>query len=606
MGGAVSRLDETDWDVADGGLESADQTIDGAPPTTSYQTYHLIKKAVLASQRGFDVTDSQSNLVYSVKPSPGTIAGFDVLGVGSATSDVYLLRVTADLARRTWIVYRFDQPVFENQQPDTAATEKFAMEQTAASSATDDLDSSSSSSSQPATRLRLLYKVCSVTVSWSRYMAVAAQYGPPTADQLLDYEASREKQQQRLRHGEESSSSIASSVASALGFQRNNKQTDEGLVLEASSSSSSSDLGLNLTKETSRNGSRLEIEKQQIAEAALEVDDATHANVPVFTAKDGEDSTLNSAPAGRCDKEKAGTNSSPDVRPDALGMCDSGEDVPSTVPEATSMQEIGASFSADTSVSEIHTSASMPELALDGAASPASSGAIRSWWKRKCESFQSNSKSASVSIHGSSGIEKATSAESSQKSSFFGNSKPSLGDNPLEGVVDLDKPLTMCQEIYTKLIGNHQTMRIPKSKALMLLKQDMEQHLREENEKTGSKCDKLGVSQAVADVSILAASRNGEESIDPSESDRAAGQEKTKAKPETSEEYKESEDSEDQPASAPPVDEPLFAYWHWDNSFRTHKVKMHLVKGADLALHVVLAVLVNQVRYERNAIAATV
>ena len=599
MGGSVSRLDETDWDVADGGLESSDQTIDGAPPTASYQTYYLIKKAVLASQRGFDVTDSQSNLVYTVKPCPGTIAGFDVLGVGSATSDVYLLRVTVDLTRRTWMVYRFDQPVFENQRPDTAATEKFAMEQSVASSPTDELDSSSSSSAQP-TRLRLLYKVCSVTVSWSRYMAVAAQYGPPTKAQVLDYEANREKQQQ-LRHGGESSSSIASSVKSALGFQRNDKQTDGGLVLEAStSSSSSSDLGLNLSKETSKNVSPLEFE------GALEVDAGTHANVPVFTAKDGEDSTLNSASAVKRDKQKAVTNSSPKVRP---GSCDSDEDVAPTVQEAKSMKEINASSSAEASVPGIHTSASMPELAQDGEASPASSGAIRSWWKRKCESFQSNSKSAPVSIHGSSGIDNATSAESSQKSSIFGNSKPSLDDNPLEGVVDLDKPLTMCQEIYTKLIGNHQTMRIPKSKALMLLSQDVEQHLREENKNDGSaltsKSDKVGVSQAVVNLPILAASRNGEGSIDPSDSDRAAGQERTKAQPETSEEYKESDDTEHQPASAPPVDEPLLAYWHWDNSLRTHKVKMHLVKGADLALHVVLAVLVNQVRYERNAIAAS-
>jgi len=47
--------------------------------------------------------------------------------------------------------------------------------------------------------------------------------------------------------------------------------------------------------------------------------------------------------------------------------------------------------------------------------------------------------------------------------------------------------------------------------------------------------------------------------------------------------------------------DPLVAY-----SLHSHKMKMHLAKGADLALHIVVAVLVNQVRYERNAIAITI
>ena len=52
--------------------------------------------------------------------------------------------------------------------------------------------------------------------------------------------------------------------------------------------------------------------------------------------------------------------------------------------------------------------------------------------------------------------------------------------------------------------------------------------------------------------------------------------------------------------------QPLVGYWLWKNTVLTHKMRMHLAKNSDLALHVVLAVLVNQVRYERNAVALTV
>jgi len=53
-------------------------------------------------------------------------------------------------------------------------------------------------------------------------------------------------------------------------------------------------------------------------------------------------------------------------------------------------------------------------------------------------------------------------------------------------------------------------------------------------------------------------------------------------------------------------EQPLVAYWHWEHSLRSQKMKLHLAKGADLALHVVMAIIVNQVRYERNAIAMTI
>jgi hypothetical protein len=48
---------------------------------------------------------------------------------------------------------------------------------------------------------------------------------------------------------------------------------------------------------------------------------------------------------------------------------------------------------------------------------------------------------------------------------------------------------------------------------------------------------------------------------------------------------------------------PLVGYWFWKHTtfnFQQHKMHMHLAKNSDLALHVILAIIVNQVRSERN------
>lgn len=48
---------------------------------------------------------------------------------------------------------------------------------------------------------------------------------------------------------------------------------------------------------------------------------------------------------------------------------------------------------------------------------------------------------------------------------------------------------------------------------------------------------------------------------------------------------------------------PLVGYWAWKHNsfnFQQHKMILHLAKNSDLALHLVLAIIVNQVRSERN------
>ena len=52
--------------------------------------------------------------------------------------------------------------------------------------------------------------------------------------------------------------------------------------------------------------------------------------------------------------------------------------------------------------------------------------------------------------------------------------------------------------------------------------------------------------------------------------------------------------------------EPLVGFWNWDNTMRVHKMKMHVAQRSDLALHVVLAIVTNQLRLERNVVVTTV
>jgi hypothetical protein len=169
MGGATSKLEATDWSQADGQLQSARDCIDGAEPTKQAVVVYLTKKVVM-TQREFDVTDENCNLLYTTRAVPGTLACFDVLGPGL---DDFRLRVMVDLARRYWIVYRSAVPVFAGQQYDRMAKKKLLAQ-------VYDGDQTHVNSSA-------LYRAACVTVSWSRYMAVAVPYGPPTAEMLVAY-----------------------------------------------------------------------------------------------------------------------------------------------------------------------------------------------------------------------------------------------------------------------------------------------------------------------------------------------------------------------------------------------------------------------------------
>ena len=239
----------------------------------------------------------------------------------------------------------------------------------------------------------------------------------------------------------------------------------------------------------------------------------------------------------------------------------------------------------------------------------------------------------------------------------------------MEGVVRLDIPLVLCQEIYNKIIGNHQTTLVSKERVLELLQQDEAQHqLEKKNEESDGQNANDGedseLAREVMDSAAVVAStstgeilsqeattesfsksqngENGAAEIDLSSTgcgttDNEVDRELNHASPGGGvSESKSQEDEDDSPLNdgvaqnssneesiqtvAEPADvapdgtaaaekngeQPLVAYWAWENTLRTHKMKMHLAKGSDLALHVVLAIVVNQVRYERNAIAMTI
>ncbi|GAX24439.1 hypothetical protein FisN_4Lh579 [Fistulifera solaris] len=160
---------------------------------------------------------------------------------------------------------------------------------------------------------------------------------------------------------------------------------------------------------------------------------------------------------------------------------------------------------------------------------------------------------------------------------------------PMEGVLDLDNHLILCEEIYTRLIGNHQTSRVSKEQVLSLDQQDIAEHLKSNSKKTIE--DEASVSPLIMAQGRLMqpGGVNAQSTVMDDDSKAAAIVDERKGT------------LIDEVSSN--KEEPLVAYWKWEHSFHTQQMKMHLAKNSDLALHVVIAIIANQVRYERNAIA---
>lgn len=160
MGGGSSRFEETNWETATGKLTSPEETIDGAQPTKKHQVYYITKRGL--NQRDYDITDEDSNLVYTTKAVEGTLACFDLLGRGI---DDYKCRVEVDLARRYWVIYSFGVPAYGGQFVDMDATMRLK--------------------EGLGERLPCLYKRACLTVSWSRYYVIGSRYAAPPTDEDL-------------------------------------------------------------------------------------------------------------------------------------------------------------------------------------------------------------------------------------------------------------------------------------------------------------------------------------------------------------------------------------------------------------------------------------
>ena len=214
----------------------------------------------------------------------------------------------------------------------------------------------------------------------------------------------------------------------------------------------------------------------------------------------------------------------------------------------------------------------------------------------------------------------------------------------LEGVIQLDEaPILQCQEIYNKIIGNHQTSIVTKQDVITLLQLDRKEHEAEITE-TGLQEGKGGelYSQHVAvdnnggnqrhvvddnddNDSLVAAAVKEEQDFVANfsastgtaaqrisgwarklgfsqsfSSNDSAESELQQLKPGLREEVEanasldnitpgasSSSDptswysKQDQSKEIPP----LVGYWAWKNTIRTHKIQMHLAKNSDLALH---------------------
>lgn len=270
MGGASSRFEQTQWWNADGELIPASASkrklqeendfhttiIPTESPTKSLQIFDIIKCKGITSQRDFEIRDGNQKVIFVTRPVPGTMAWFDLLRPGSAdepelneadeekveeekettntekdsrqgwgeeitedtttpeqappprqqNDDELLLRVQVDENRRTWIIYSYT-PVFQGQLP-AMLPERKGLEE----------------------GLKL-YKSCCITLSWSKYLALAARYGPPT--KLQDFWEEGDDDEDHSEHESEPDASFVEKIMFTKADTIAAKKRDDDVNLTA-------------------------------------------------------------------------------------------------------------------------------------------------------------------------------------------------------------------------------------------------------------------------------------------------------------------------------------------------------------------------------------
>jgi len=524
MGGSSSRFAETDWNKADGKLCSAEQTLDHAPPTDSYGIYYLTKLGV--SQREYNVTDSEFNLLYKTRAVEGTLAWFDVLGAGE---EDYRLRVQVDLSRRYWVVYNFGMPAFLGQMWDEAATER--------------------SPYRGGWRKPLFRRAC-ITVTWSRYHSIVDMYEPAPPQEHNENMTDKQKTEE-----------VACDKPSAVD----------------------------------------EIKEESFVDSQ---DPEGQDGKPIGSAKQGlgwETGRNQGAANTKYTLEEVDTTDDSSTRRVIRSQCSA---------EDSNGDESRASYAAG-SLHVASRSSSKEE-----AFAPPTSNEV------SCSSLKQSSIGESIKW-----------AQSMVMESVAAPYRPT---NQEEGIITLDKPLLKVQEINS-IVGQHQTMLIQKEEARRLKHEELliEARLAKESRENlaivegknsgdeplndlwyeqyeysyhTSESEDDDTSKAEGDKKAANADTGVDESSKDNENDAAASNLLNVSSDSclvipSSENGTEANLSQES-TSETRAEQPLVGFWTWENSIRVHRMKMDLAKGSDLALHVVLAVVTNQLRYERHATVA--
>ncbi|KAA8493079.1 hypothetical protein FVE85_9351 [Porphyridium purpureum] len=132
MGGVKSKFSQVEWEAADGGLESAEQTLDGAAPTSEYTMLTLVKTSKV-KDRGFnvflmppgttaDAAQQSGSPQYKVKKIDWSWNSFEVFDA----SGKLCVRVIPGkiLSSFSWKIVSTKGPKFNGQEPDPEALKK--------------------------------------------------------------------------------------------------------------------------------------------------------------------------------------------------------------------------------------------------------------------------------------------------------------------------------------------------------------------------------------------------------------------------------------------------------------------------------------------------
>ena len=114
MGGHASKLESTDWDLADGGITSPEGTIDGkTSPTEKYGDIYIEKKNVV-NESEYTIKDAEGKVLYETVHSHDAAVReqFDLV---DATKDknVLVQVYKRPTSRSVWDIYWVEKPTYE-------------------------------------------------------------------------------------------------------------------------------------------------------------------------------------------------------------------------------------------------------------------------------------------------------------------------------------------------------------------------------------------------------------------------------------------------------------------------------------------------------------